>query len=79
VGVCVCVVLMLRLAGSKTGGVGANKMLSPPGQRLPEWRVWSNELQEEMHQRRRDRRRPPGQVDKLPSSWSVTLNAALPV
>jgi hypothetical protein len=59
--------------GSATGMDGC---LSPPGQRLPEWRVWSNELREEMHQRRRDRRRPPGQVDKLPSSWSVTLNAA---
>ena len=54
-------------------------MLSPPSQGLPWWRAWSNELREEMHRRRGDRRMPPGQVDKLPSSWSVTLNAVLSV
>jgi hypothetical protein len=50
-------------------------VMSSPDQRLPWWQVWSNKLREEMHRRRGDRRRPPGQVDKLPSSWSVTLNA----
>ena len=53
-----------------------SKSLSSPDPRLPWWRAWSNELREEMHQRRRNRRSPPGQVDKLPSSWSVTLAAA---
>jgi hypothetical protein len=50
--------------------------LSPPDRRLPWWRAWSNELREEMHWRRRNRRVPPEQVDKLPSSWTVTLIAA---
>jgi hypothetical protein len=50
-------------------------VMLPPERKLPWWRAWSNELREEMHQRRKDRGAPPGQVDKLPSSWSVTLSA----
>jgi hypothetical protein len=51
-------------------------LLSPPDPKLPWWRAWSNELREEMHRRRRSRRVPPGQVDKLPSSWTITVTAA---
>ena len=42
--------------------------LSPPDQRLPWWRAWSNELREEMYRRRRNRRVPPGQVELL-AGW----------
>jgi len=54
-------------------------VMSPPECELPWWQAWSNELREEMHQRRRNRGAPPRQVDKLPSSWSVSFNAAVPV
>jgi len=64
------------LAAVTTANSSTAGPLSPPDQRLPWWRAWSNELREEMHRKRRSRRVPPGQVDKLPSSWTITVTAA---